>query len=167
MTATRTVGKGKTAKTYTDVLDIETFNAGWKEDGMVGTIKTYLNGEVVNADTEFAARKNVFASNEDAKAVAIAVAGTRKFGMHNAEVGSGYVYDLVLGGTALTVSTKSNGAATLAGTIGSTKVSGTATLEGGDSLATVRFFSGKFTIEVTYTLEDGAVVSASGRVWRR
>lgn len=167
LTATRTVGKGKTAKTYTDVLDIETFDVGWKEDGMTGTIKTYLNGEVVNADTEFAARKNVFASNEDAKAVAIAVAGTRKFGLYNAEAESGYSYDLVLGGTALTVSTKSNGAATLAGKIGSTKVSGTAMLECGDSLATVRFFSGQFIIEVTYTLEDGAVVSASGRVWKK
>ena len=98
---------------------------------------------------------------------------------------------------------KSNGALTLAGKIGSLKVSGSATLavsavemveaepavqpspgvprpvllrcsgECDDPVlvarrtATARFFAGKFIVEVFYTLEDGAVVSISGRVWKR
>ena len=33
--------------------------------------------------------------------------------------------------------------------------------------ATARFFSDKFIIEVSYVLEDGVVVTASGRVWRK
>ena len=33
--------------------------------------------------------------------------------------------------------------------------------------ATARFFTGKFVVEVVYALEDGVVVSASGRAWRR
>ena len=33
--------------------------------------------------------------------------------------------------------------------------------------ATVRFFTSKFVVEIVYALEDGAVVSASGRVWKK
>lgn len=166
-TATRTVGKGKSAKTYTDVLDMEVSGADWTDDGMSGTIKTYLNGDVVNADIAFVARKDVFASNEDAKTVAKSVAGTVKFGLQGAEAESGYAYDLVQG-TGLTVTAKADGSVTLAGKIGSTSVSGSATLAVSDSgTATARFFSGKFVIAIVYVLEEGEVVSASGRVWKQ
>ena len=33
--------------------------------------------------------------------------------------------------------------------------------------ATARFFSGKFIVEVFYTLKDGAVDSVSGRAWKK
>ena len=167
LTAKRTVGKGKAAKTYTDILELSVESADWTADGMSGTIKTYLNGDVVNVDTDFAARKNVFALNDEAKAVAKVVAGTRKFGWQAAEAESGYAYDLV-SGTALTATAKANGTVTLAGTIGKTKVSGTATLAVSDSgTATARFFSGNFVLEIVYALEDGAVVSTSGKVWKK
>ena len=167
LTATRTVGKGKTAKTYTDILNLSVENADWTDDGMSGTITTYLDGDVINADTDFTARKNVFALNDEAKAVANAVAGTRTFGWQTAEAESGYAYDL-MSGTALTVAAKANGAVTLAGAIGKTKVSATTTLcPLSLDKASAVFFSGDFVIEVVYTLEEGAVVGVSGRVWKK
>ena len=71
-------------------------------------------------------------------------------------------------GTGLAATAKANGTVTLAGKIGSTSVSGMATLEvSGTGTATARFFSGKFVTEVVYALEGGEVVSASGRVWKK
>ena len=168
-TATRTVGKGKSAKTYTDVLYLESYGCNsWMEDGMCGTITTYLNGDVVNRDSEFIARKSVFGSNADAQAMASSVvaAGVAKFGLQAATEG-GHAYDLVPG-TALTVTAKANGTVTLAGTIGTTKVSGTTTLAPHSSEeASAVFFVGNYVIEVVYTFEDGAVVGVSGRVWKK
>ena len=82
--------------------------------------------------------------------------------------GEAWSYELVAG-TALTVTAKANGAVTLAGKVGSAKVSGSATLQASEDhrTAVARFFSGWFIVEVFYALEDGAVVSVSGRVWRR
>ena len=193
--------KGK-SKVWEAYIEIDT-NAAWDRQQLVGWCQTYTTGiPSMAAPAWIVAQRNAFGASADAKAIAAAVAGTRKFTSKSAK-GKDWSYDLVAGGKALTVAVKSNGVATLAGKIGSTKVSGTATLEvsgaetveivpddqqsGGRSnraslmcsdvcddpvlltrrTATVRFFSGKFIVEVFYTLEDGAVVSASGRVWRR
>ena len=168
LTATRTVGKDKSAKTYTDVLYLSASKADWTDDGVCGTIETYLNGDVVNADNDVWARKDVFASNDEAKAVAKVVAGTWKFGLRASSPESGYAYDVAPKGSALVVTAKSNGTVTLSGKIGTKAVSGTATLEvsGGDTV-TARFFSGDFVVEIVYTLEDGEIVETYGRVWKK
>ena len=78
----------------------------------------------------------------------------------------GCLYDLVPGGTALSATAKSNGTVTLAGNIGKTKVSGTATLSVEGTGAVARFFPGKNVVEIVYELdEEGAVIAVSGRVW--
>lgn len=90
---------------------------------------------------------------------------------------------------AVTATAKASGAVAFAGTIAKKKVSGSAVLdvspeveemyEGYDEFgapievpvrvrtATARFFSGSFAVEVVYTLLDGEVDSASGRVWKK
>ena len=119
--------------------------------------------------------------------------GTVKF-TPKAVKGEAWAYDLVAGGTAVSAKAKADGTVTLSGKIGKTKISGTATLEVSAAegvaveaadpkatscadevcgptvlrrTATARFFSGGFVIEIVYTLDDGAVVGAAGRVWRK
>ena len=145
--------------------------AGWDACQMAGDYYTYnTKMPSMTAPAWISAQRNPFALG-DAKAVAAAVSrfgtkGVAKFKAKGVK-GQDYSYDLV-SGTALTVTAKSNGTVALAGKIGSTKVSGTATLEvSGTGTATARFFSGKFVIEIVYALEDGEVVSASGRVWKK
>jgi uncharacterized repeat protein (TIGR02543 family) len=197
--------KGKT-KVWEAYLEIDT-NAAWDATQLVGWYQTYTTGlPSMTAPMWVVAQRGAFASNDDAKAIASVVSkfgtkGVAKFKTMSVK-GQDYNYDLVPG-TGLAATAKANGTVTLAGKIGSTKVSGTSTLEvsgaetveivsdGGQSaappntvsllcdavceepvrvtrrMATARFFSGKFVIEVFYTLEDGALVSASGRVWKK
>ena len=112
------------------------------------------------------AQRNAFGTSAGAKAVAAAAAGTRTFALKSVK-GEEWAYDLEPGGKALSVVVKQNGVATLSGKIGSVKVSGTATLEVGETAATVRFFTSKFVIEVTSVVEDGEVAETFGKVWRR
>lgn len=186
-------------------LDIDT-NAAWDQRQVAGWCQAYITGlPSMTTPMWISCQRNAFGMNADAKAVAGAVAGfgangVAKFTPHSAK-GKGWSYDIVRGGKALTVTAKANGVLTLAGKIGSTKVSGTGTLELSEAemvemvpndqqsidhtaslmcvdvcddpllmtrrTATARFFSDKFIIEVSYVLEDGVVVTASGRVWRK
>ena len=159
--------KGK-SKAWEAYIEIDT-NATWDGPQLAGWYVTYTTGlPSMAAPAWIVAQRNMFGSSADAKAIAAAVSGTRTFTPKSVK-GKEWSCDIVAGGKALTVAVKSNGAATLAGKIGSAKVSGSATLEvsaAGDT-ATARFFSGKFIIEVSYRLEGGVVVAASGRVWRK
>ena len=127
MRAVRTVGTGKNAKKYTDVLMLALDpEKGWMEDQLMGTVATF-NGNVAladalaaldggetalmpsNVDTAVSARRNSFGDNVDAKALAaeLAALGTQKW--TDAE---GLVWNLK---AAL------NGVATIARTTGSGK----------------------------------------------
>ncbi len=192
--------KGKT-KVWEAYVEIDT-TAAWDGAQLVGWYQTYTTGlPGMAAPSWITCQRNAFGGNADAKAVAAAVAGTRKFNVKSAK-DVDWSYDLVAG-TALTVKAKADGALTLAGKIGSQKVSGSATLEVSAvemvevepavhssmvvprtlvlrcssecddpvlvarRTAKERFFVGKFIVEVFYTLEDGSVVSVSGRVWKK
>ena len=162
--------KGKT-KVWEAYLEIDT-NAAWDATQLVGWYQTYTTGlPSMTAPMWVVAQRGAFASNDDAKAIASVVSkfgtkGVAKFKTMSVK-GQGYNYDLVPG-TGLAATAKANGTVTLAGKIGSVKVSGTATLEvSGTGTATARFFTSKFVVEVVYVLEDGAVVSASGKVWKK
>ena len=156
--------KGKT-NVWEAYVEIDT-NAAWNATQAAGWYQAYTTGiPSMAAPTWIAAQRNAFGSNGDAQAVAAAVAGARKFKATSVK-GADWSYDLVAG-TALTVTAKANGAVTLAGKIGSAKVSGSSTLTVSDGTAAARFFSGKFVVEVLYALEGGAVVSVSGRVWKK
>ena len=96
---TRTVGKGKKAKKYTDVLTLTLApEKGWTEDQLTGAVATFsgtvkladalvaLNGGESalvpsNADTYVLARRNSFGDNAEAKALAaeLAALGTQKW----------------------------------------------------------------------------------------
>ena len=70
MQTTRTVGSGKSAKKYTDVLVLSLDpEATWMDDQLTGAI----------SDTELSARRNPFGDNDDAKSVAakLAARGTQ------------------------------------------------------------------------------------------
>ena len=158
--------KGKT-KVWEAYLEIDA-NAAWNAKQLVGWHTAYTSGmPSMAAPAHIVAQRNAFGADEDAKAVASAVSGVVKF-TPNAVAGEAWAYELAPGGTALSVTAKPNGTLTLAGKVGSAKVSGTATLEASESgIATARFFAGKFVVEVFYVLEGGTVASVSGRVWRK
>ena len=174
--------KGK-SKVYEAYLEIDT-NMPWTESQISGWYQTWTTGmSGMAAPAWIDARKDVFGANEEAKSVSTAVAkwkkGVVKFTPKSVK-GKGYAYELAVGGSALSVTVKSTGVATLAGKVAGTKVSGTATLEVSPEVldesveppvarrvATARFFSGKFIVEVDYELEGGVVRSASGRVWKK
>jgi len=125
--------KGKT-KVWEAYFEIDT-NAAWDARQLVGWYQTYTTGlSGMTAPAWIVAQRNPFGANgsDDAKAVAAAVAkfgtkGVVKFKAKSVK-GQDYSYDLV-SGTGLTVTAKATGTVTLAGKVGSTKVSGTATLE--------------------------------------
>lgn len=158
-------------------LEIDT-NAGWDALQLVGSYYTYnTKMPSMTAPAWIVAQRNPFAL-DDAKTVAAAVAASGRNGAWGFVVskahGESHAYTLdcaecIVGGkAAVTVTAKANGTVALAGKIGSTKVSGTATLElSGAGTATARFFTSKFVVEVAYSLEDGEVVSASGKVWKK
>lgn len=176
--------KGR-SKVWEAYIEID-MNVPWDKTQLAGWFTSYISGvPSATAPSWIAARRNVFGVNADAKIVAEAVAGTRKFTPRSV-AGEQWSYELVAGGNALSLVAKSNGTLTLAGKIGSAKVSGTATLEVSEAgfaewydnetgdwyeamrrTATARFFSGSFVIEVAFELVDGAVASVSGRVWRK
>ena len=148
--------------------------APWDSAQLVGEYHSYTTGmPSMTAPALVSAQRNAFGGNgsDDAKAVAAAVArfgtkGVAKF-TPKAVKGEDWQYVLASGGTAVAATAKASGAVTLAGTIAKTAVSGSAVLEVSVSSATARFFTSKFVVEIVYTLEDGEVVSASGRVWKR
>jgi len=95
--AVRTVGTGKSAKKYTDVLTLTLDPAAeWTEDQLTGRVATFngtisladavasLEGEVAlvpsNVDIDVSARRNPFGDNAEAKAIAadLAALGTQK-----------------------------------------------------------------------------------------
>ncbi len=157
--------KGK-SKVWEAYIEIDT-SAAWCGRQVSGWFYTYITGlPSMTAPAYISAQRNAFGGDADAKAMATAVAGTWKFALKSVK-GEEWAYGLASGGKALSVVVKQNGATTLAGKIGSVKVSGAGTLEVGETAATARFFSGKFAIEVVYAIEDGMVVSASGRVWKK
>ena len=175
--------------------------AGWDACQMAGDYYTYnTKMPSMTAPAWISAQRNPFA-RDDAKAVAAAVAksgkkGVEKFALQKAK--GDHVYDLVCascmvgGKAALTATAKANGAVTLAGKIGTKKVSGTAVLDISPEIedkyedfdeydnpievpirvrtATARFFSGNFVIEIVYAIEsdeDGTYVNAAGKVWKK
>ena len=147
----RTVGTGKKAKKYTDVLAIWIDpNRAWTDDQLGGCVATFsgnisladalepLNGiesvlVPMNDDTYVSARRNPFGDNAEAKALAaeLAALGTQKW--TDAE---GLVWNLKVA---------SNGVATIARTIGSGKnkktISATAVVawNGGENVPYVVF----------------------------
>ncbi len=156
-------GKSKVWEAYIEI-DI---NAACYGRQVSGWFYTYITGfPSMTAPAYISAQRNAFGDDADAEAMAAAVAGTRKFALKSVK-GEEWQYDLMQGGNALSVVAKSNGAAAIAGKIGSVKVSGASTLEIGETAAEVRFFTSKFAVEIVYTLEDGEVASVSGRVWRK
>ena len=192
--------KGK-SKVWEAYVEIDT-TVAWDGMQLVGWYRTYTTGiPSMSAPSWITCQRNAFGGSAEAKAVAAAVAGVWRFTPKSVK-GEGWVYDLLAGGKALSVTVKSNGASTLAGKIGSLKASGSATLvaspiemveveptvhqatlvprqatlrcsgECDDPVlvarrtATARFFVGKFIVEMFYTLQEGAVVSVSGRVWK-
>ena len=157
------------SKVWQAYLEIDT-NLGWDAAQLSGWYSAYTvdkNGKApMKPPVYLSAQRNAFGTSAGAKAVAAAAAGTRTFALKSVK-GEEWAYDLEPGGKALSVVVKQNGVATLSGKIGSVKVSGSATLEVGETAATVRFFTSKFVIEVTSVVEDGEVAETFGKVWRR
>ncbi len=124
---TRTVGKGKKAKKYTDVLTLTLDpEAPWTEDQLTGKVATFngtvkladalvaLNGGETalvpsNADIFVSARRNPFGDNADAKALAAELAA---FGTQTLTDGQGVVWNLKV---------STSGVATIARTTGTGK----------------------------------------------
>ena len=164
--------KGK-SKVWVAVLDIDPL-AAWDTQQLTGVYYTYVTGlPSTSAPVYIAAQRNAFGEkgNPDAKAVAKAVSAARpkgvvKFALQRPPGGMTCLYTLVSGGTELSATAKSNGTVALAGKIKETKVSGTATLSVDGTRAVVRFFPGKFAVEIVYQLDEtGTVDSVAGRVW--
>lgn len=100
----RTVGSGKSAKHYTDVISLTLWtDADWTEDQLTGVVGTFsgtvatsdgiaaLNGEgastlsSINADTTFSARRNSYSDNASAMAAARDVASNGLFEVKDEE----------------------------------------------------------------------------------
>ena len=85
LSATRTVGTGKKAKKYKDVMTLVLDpEAAWTEDQLTGTFTTCLAttpDAPTNLDSALSARRNPFGDNAEAKAAAkqLAALGTRDF----------------------------------------------------------------------------------------
>ena len=157
--------KGKT-KVWEAYIEIDT-GAAWCGSQVSGWYSTYTTGLSGMASPAWiSAQRNAFGGNAEAQAIAAAAAGKLTF-TPKAVGGRDWSYELKPGGNAVAVTTRANGTAVLAGTIAKAKVSGTATFEVSETSATVRFFTSKFIVEVVYTLENGEVVEAFGRVWKR
>ena len=145
LSKTRTVGTGKKAKKYKDVMTLVLDPAAeWTEDQLVGTFTTCLatNPDApTNADTVFSARRNPFGDNAEAKDVAAQLYA----------MGAKQVTDEA--GLVWTVKVSASGVATISRTTGTGKkkktVSATAVVEiartGDDSYQAVARFlvSGK------------------------
>ena len=157
--------KGKT-KVWEAYIEIDT-GAAWCGRQVSGWYSTYTTGlSGMAAPAWISAQRNAFGGNAEAQAIAAAAAGKLTF-TPKAVGGRDWSYELKPGGNAVAVTTRANGTAVLAGTIAKAKVSGTATFEVSETSATVRFFTSKFIVEVVYTLENGEVVEAFGKVWKR
>ena len=172
-------------------------NAAWDATQLVGEYHAYMKElPSMTAPARIAAQRNPFAL-EEAKAVASAVAaGGRKGFVVSKAYDEEFAYtldcaDCMIGKVkaAVTATAKSNGTVVLAGTIAKTKVSGSAVLEISPEVedsyedydelgnpvevpffvrtATARFFTSKFVVEIVYTLEDGEVLDAAGKVWKK
>ena len=85
LSATRTVGTGKKAKKYKDVMTLVLDpEAAWTEDQLTGTFTTCLAttpDAPTNVDSALSARRNPFGDNAEAKAAAqqLAALGTQTF----------------------------------------------------------------------------------------
>ncbi len=87
LTKTRTVGSGKKAKKYRDVLTLVLNpDKGWTEDQLSGTVTTCLTtalDEPLNEDTAVSARRNPYGDKDNAAAKSVAAElaalGTRSF----------------------------------------------------------------------------------------
>ena len=158
---TRTVGTGKKAKKYTDVLTLTLDpEAPWTADQLTGAVATF-SGSVkladalaalgdefsalkpLNVDTIISARRNSFGDNAEAKTLAaqLAALGTQKW-----MDGEGLVWNLKV---------STGGVATLARTTGSGKnkktISATAVIvwNGGDDSPSATFLVGEKIVPVT------------------
>ena len=179
ITATRKVGKGKNVKTYRDELEVavDTFME-WPECSLSGTVATYYNDDIVNADYDLIASKNVFAANADAKAVAVMVSqsgkrGLWQYSLQPTDGAEEYTYGLVCaecvagGVPTLSATAKANGTVVLSGSIARKKVSSSSILEVSEDgqSATARFFTSGFVVEIVYALDENGVIETFGRVW--
>ena len=140
LSATRTVGTGKKAKKYKDVMTLVLDPAAeWTENQLTGTVGSYLATDLdtpLNSDAVVSARRNPFGDNAEAKDVAAQLNAT---GAKQVTDGDGLVWN---------VKVAANGVATILRTTGSGKnkktVSATAVVEvvpaeGDGYLAMARF----------------------------
>jgi hypothetical protein len=125
LSATRTVGTGKKAKKYKDVVALVLDPAAeWTEDQLTGTVRSYLTTDLdtpLNADAVVSARRNPFGDNAEAKEALAAIRASAPASFTGND------------GTAWKFSVSDNGVVTISRTTGSGKnkktVSATAVVE--------------------------------------
>ena len=154
LSKTRTVGKGKKAKKYRDVMTLVLDpSKGWMEDQLSGTFTTCLTtapNAPTNADTVVSVRRNPFGDSDNAEAKALA-AQLAALGTQT------YTDDM---GLAWKLKVSTAGVATLSRTTGTGKkkktISATAVVEatpvtdGDGYTATARFLVGGRVIVATW-----------------
>ena len=158
LSKTRTVGSGKKAKKYKDVLTLVLDpDKEWTDDQLSGAFETFLTTALdapVNADAVVSARRNPFGdkNNLEAKAVAagLAVRGT--------------VEIIDKDGVAWKLKVSAAGVATISRTTGAGKkkktVSATAVVEvDADGIASARFLVGGKVLEVKLDCKDLLIIT--------
>lgn len=177
LTGKRTVGKGKSAKTYIDTLDVALDpDAGWNAIQLAGTVETVLAGGDValNDDVLVFAQRNPFTSGDEAAVAAgaaLAKPGVFNLSIEDAVDESGYceLFQWESGSVAARISVKSDGTAVFLGAFGGRTVCGSAVFSAGETgRFSALFFTSSFTIEVVFLLdESGQVEFVRGGVWSK
>ncbi len=161
MLAARTVGTGKSAKKYSDVLVLTLDpEAPWTEDQLTGSVATF-NGSLAladalaawedgtrvpqNADADVSARRNPFGDNDEAKAVAVELAA---LGTQQVADASGLVWNVKVASTGVATISRVTGSGRNKKTVSATAVVNVRT-DGAGYVATARF------------LVDGKIVDAN------
>ena len=150
LSATRTVGTGKKAKKYKDVVALVLDpDAEWTEDQLTGTVRSYLTTDLntpLNADAVASARRSPYGDNAEAKEALAAIRASAPASFTGND------------GTAWKFSVSDNGVVTISRTTGSGKnkktVSATSVVEivrdGDGYAARVRFLISGTIAEMTW-----------------
>ena len=142
LAANHTVGSGKKAKKYRDVLEfVLDPEKGWMEDQLTGAVATVLTsapGLPLNEDILISVRRNPFGDkdNADAKSIAVDLAalGTQSFADE-----AGLAWNLKVSSAGVATISRTTGTGKKKKTTSATAVVEVADLGGGNILATARF----------------------------
>ena len=151
LSATRTVGTGKKAKKYKDVMTLVLDPAAeWTEDQLVGTFTTCLAttpDAPTNADTEFSARRNPFGDNAEAKDVALQL---NAMGARTVTDAAGLVWTLKVSASGVATISRTTGTGKKKKTVSATAVVEVSRTDDDGYRAVARFLVGGKVVEADW-----------------